>query len=87
MQRPRAQASCGSKAPLRAQGLPAAFMNEHTHSPDERIDLSDDANARRWMDHFGVTLSQLEEAIQAAGTRVADIEAVLRDQGASAGAS
>lgn len=62
-------------------------MTEHQPSPDERIDLSDDAQARRWMDHFGVTLTQLEEAVQAAGDRVADVEALLRDQGASAGAS
>lgn len=54
--------------------------------PDERIDLADDAAVRRWCDHFGVTRSQLEEAVRAAGQVAADVDRLLRDQGASAGA-
>jgi Protein of unknown function (DUF3606) len=38
------------------------------------------------MQHFGVTQVQLEDAVQAAGTRVEDVHRHLLDSGASAGA-
>jgi Protein of unknown function (DUF3606) len=52
----------------------------------DRIDLDDDADVHRWCDHFGVTRSQLEEAVQAAGNVPADVTEHLLNQGASAGA-
>ena len=53
---------------------------------DPAVDLADDASVQRWTEHFGVTISQLEEAVKAVGPRVADLDRHLREQGASAGA-
>jgi Protein of unknown function (DUF3606) len=50
------------------------------------IDIDDDASLQLWMEHFGVTQEQLEDAVQAAGTRVEDVHHHLLDSGASAGA-
>lgn len=55
-------------------------------APDAVIDVSDDASLRRWAEHFGVTPSQIEQAVQAAGPQVRDVQRHLLDQGASAGA-
>ncbi|BAL96367.1 DUF3606 domain-containing protein [Rubrivivax gelatinosus] len=55
-------------------------------APDETIDVHDDAALQRWAEHFGVTPSQIEEAVQAAGPQVRDVQSHLLDQGASAGA-
>jgi len=52
----------------------------------DTIDLADEAGAQRWCDHFGITLTQLEEAVQAAGTEPAAVTEHLLNQGASAGA-
>jgi hypothetical protein len=65
---------------------PAAPPSSEGVAPDARIELGDDASVTRWTTHFGITISQLEEAVQAAGPRVADVERLLREQGASAGA-
>jgi Protein of unknown function (DUF3606) len=57
------------------------------HTPDiATIDINDDASLKHWMQHFGVTQEQLEDAVQAAGTRVEDVHRHLLDSGASAGA-
>jgi Protein of unknown function (DUF3606) len=50
------------------------------------IDIDDDGSLHHWMEHFGVTQEQLEDAVQAAGTRVEDVHRHLLDSGASAGA-
>ena len=55
--------------------------------PGGTIDLNDDAAVRRWIDHFGITRTQLEEAVQAAGTNPEDVKHHLLNQGASSGAS
>lgn len=62
-------------------------MSPAPTADDERIDLHDEDSLQRWMQHFGVTQSQLEEAVLAAGDRVRDVDEHLRNQGASAGAS
>ena len=54
--------------------------------PAGPIDLSDDATVARWLDHFGITRTQLEEAVQAAGSDPAAVREHLLNQGASAGA-
>jgi hypothetical protein len=56
-------------------------------APGDTIDLNDDANVQRWVDYFGVTISQLEEAVKAAGTNAAAVKQHLLNQGSSAGAS
>lgn len=56
------------------------------HPPAGPIDLADDTNVARWLDHFGITRTQLEEAVQAAGTDSATVREHLLNQGASAGA-
>jgi Protein of unknown function (DUF3606) len=50
------------------------------------IDLHDDASLQHWMQHFGVTQVQLEDAVQAVGTRVEDVHRHLLDSGVSVGA-
>lgn len=50
------------------------------------IDLGDQAAVRRWIEHFGITQTQLEEAVQAAGTDPARVQEHLLNQGASSGA-
>ncbi|TCP02917.1 uncharacterized protein DUF3606 [Rubrivivax gelatinosus] len=55
-------------------------------APDAVIDLHDDAALHHWAEHFGVTPTQIEEAVRAAGPRVHDVQRHLLDQGASAGA-
>lgn len=42
---------------------------------------------RRWVDYFGVTATQLEEAVKAAGNNAQDVKQHLLNQGSSAGAS
>ncbi len=53
---------------------------------DDSIDLADEACVQRWIEHFGITQTQLEDAVQAAGSRPGDVERHLLDSGASAGA-
>jgi hypothetical protein len=56
-------------------------------APGDTIDLNDEANVQRWIDYFGITITQLEEAVQAAGTNATDVKQHLLNQGSSAGAS
>jgi hypothetical protein len=55
--------------------------------PGDTIDLNDEAAVRRWVDYFGVTITQLQEAVKAAGNQAADVKRHLLNQGSSAGAS
>ena len=43
-------------------------MSDATPPAADRIDLQDEDAAAGWCRHFGITQSQLEEAVQAAGT-------------------
>lgn len=52
---------------------------------ESRIDLADEASVQRWTEHFGITQTQLEEAVQAAGTDPAKVREHLLNQGASSG--
>jgi hypothetical protein len=51
----------------------------------ERVDLRDQHNLQRWIDHFGVTEQQLAEAEKAVGDDPNAIQEHLMRQGASAG--
>lgn len=64
-------------------------MATHTEPtrPGDSIDLNDEAAMRRWVDYFGVTLSQLEDAVRAAGNDAEAVKRHLLEQGSSAGAS
>ena len=55
-------------------------------APAGTIDTADPGSLQRWADHFGVTVTQIEEAVRAAGPRADDVQRHLLDQGASAGA-
>jgi Protein of unknown function (DUF3606) len=52
---------------------------------DNAIDLADEACVQRWIAHFGITQTQLEDAVQAAGSVPDAVEQHLLDSGASAG--
>ena len=54
--------------------------------PAGAINLGDAAGIERWLDHFGITVQQLEEAVQAAGTDPVAVREHLLNQGASSGA-
>ena len=54
-------------------------------SKAEPIDLADPDAVARWIEHFGITQRQLEEAVQAAGTDPAVVREHLLNQGASSG--
>lgn len=56
-------------------------------SPPEWVDLSDPDNIAFWRDRFGITIEQLQEAVQAVGRRPQAVREHLLNQGASAGAS
>ena len=69
-----------------------AKIHRPQHSPsaaprDGTIDLSDEQGVTDWCEHFGVTRTQLAEAVQAAGNRSQAVREHLLNQGASAGAS
>ena len=55
------------------------------HDKLDRIDLDDEATIGRWMDHFGVTVDQLREAVLAVGNHPDDVAEHLLNQGGSAG--
>ncbi|NML17273.1 DUF3606 domain-containing protein [Azohydromonas caseinilytica] len=55
--------------------------------PGGTIDLNDDAAVGRWIDYFGITRTQLEEAVKSAGTDPQAVQQHLLNQGASSGAS
>ena len=57
-------------------------MNELTGP----IDLDDAEGMQRWLDHFGITAEQLEEAVHAAGSDPQAVTEHLLHQGGSAGA-
>ncbi len=61
--------------------------DNHPNPPGDTIDLNDDASVRRWVDYFGITVTQLEEAVKAAGNNAQDVKQHLLNQGSSAGAS
>jgi hypothetical protein len=44
---------------------------------DERIDLTNVAECRRWSERFGVSEEALRRAVAEAGDRAADVERVL----------
>lgn len=54
--------------------------------PAGPIDLADEAAVQRWLQHFGCTREQLEEAVHAAGHDPAHVREHLLNQGGSAGA-
>lgn len=56
--------------------------NEH-----QQIDIQDEHSMAYWQDEFGITASQLEDAVRAAGTDPQAVRQHLLDSGASAGAS
>ena len=49
------------------------------------IDLSDDQAVTAWCEHFGITASQLEEAVLAVGRDSHAVREHLLNQGASSG--
>ena len=49
------------------------------------IDLEDEQAAADWREHFGITASQLEEAVLAVGSDSAAVKEHLLNQGASSG--
>ncbi len=51
-----------------------------------RVDPADEATLARWREHFGVTIEQLLEAVQAVGGDPQAIREHLLNQGSSAGA-
>ncbi len=61
-------------------------MSSTRPGPTDWIDLDDPEQCRRWLDHFGVTLQQLQEAVNAAGHDPRAVTEHLLNQGASAGA-
>jgi hypothetical protein len=61
--------------------------NTSSNRPGDSIDLNDDAAVRRWVDYFGVTITQLQEAVKAAGNDAEAVKQHLLNQGSSAGAS
>jgi hypothetical protein len=68
-----------------------AAVNEPTMSsnqtpPTQSIDLADPAQVQRWLDHFGITAQELQEAVNAAGHDPHAVTEHLLNQGASAGA-
>jgi len=54
--------------------------------PTGPIDLGDPAQVQRWIDHFGITVEQLRDAVQAAGSDPQAVTTHLLQQGASSGA-
>ena len=65
----------------RPQGSPSATPSDGT------IDLNDEQGVTDWCKHFGITRTQLDEAVQAVGNRSDAVREHLLNQGASAGAS
>ena len=51
------------------------------------IDLDDEQGVTHWCEHFGITRTQLAEAVLAAGAHSDAVREHLLNQGASAGAS
>jgi hypothetical protein len=56
-------------------------------STPSRIDLADEAGAKYWQQHFGVSIEQLEESVKAVGDDPGAVQEHLLNQGGSAGAS
>ena len=56
-------------------------------SPPDWVDLSGPDNVAFWRDRLGVTIEQLQEAVQAVGRNPEAVREHLLNQGASAGAS
>lgn len=65
----------------------ATDRNDDSRPPlPDRVDSGDPANVAQWCETFGITASQFEEAVAAAGTDPAALREHLLNQGASAGA-
>ena len=70
------------------QGKPSSSANaDRPQAPQGSIDLNDEQNVTAWCEHFGVTRTQLIEAVRAAGVDGDAVREHLLNQGASAGAS
>lgn len=54
--------------------------------PEAAVDPADEATLARWLQHFGCTREQLEEAVQAVGGDPGRVREHLLNQGGSAGA-
>jgi hypothetical protein len=50
-------------------------------APEERIDLRDPAEIRRWREIFGVTEEELKTAVRKAGTSPKKVREALRARG------
>ena len=53
--------------------------------PPGPVDPSDDSRLQDWLDHFGITAEQLQEAVNAAGSDPLAVAEHLLHQGGSAG--
>lgn len=62
-------------------------MNDAKRSRPERVDPKDEDGLVFWREEFGVTVTQLLDAVQAVGQDPGDIKEHLLNQGSSAGAS
>lgn len=60
--------------------------NDDEDAPALDIDLSDDDSVECWIEHFGITKMQLEEAVNAVGNDPDRIREHLLNQGANSGA-
>ena len=56
-----------------------------TTPPRGPIDPDDAAHLQAWLDHFGITVDQLREAVNAAGSDPQAVTEHLLNQGGSAG--
>lgn len=57
-----------------------------TPPPSGPVDPRDAGRLQDWLDHFGITTEQLQEAVSAAGSDPRAVAEHLLNQGGSAGA-
>jgi hypothetical protein len=62
-------------------------MVDQTQAMHQRVGPTDDESLVFWRQEFGVTISQLLEAVQAVGEDPQDVREHFLNQGSSAGAS
>jgi hypothetical protein len=60
-------------------------MTSTLHSLPTSIDLGEPEQMKHWLDHFGITAQQLQEAVDAVGGDPRAVTEHLLNQGASAG--
>jgi hypothetical protein len=53
-------------------------MEQRSKATDETIDIGDDAQAKRWAEHFDVDVQELKNAVKAVGPKVADVREHLK---------